>query len=105
MAETVNVREIVLNMLLEVTRDGKASSQVLTDWLTKYQYLSKQERGFISRLMRTTLENMIFIDTVLNHYSSVKVGKMKRYITQEAMHSHSLLLVSRQRKTLNMGSI
>lgn len=77
MAETVNVREIVLNMLLEVTRDGKASSQVLTDWLTKYQYLSKQERGFISRLMRTTLENMIFIDTVLNHYSSVKVGKMK----------------------------
>lgn len=77
MAETVNVREIVLNMLLEVSKDGKPSSQVLADWLAKYQYLDKSDRRFMSRLMRTTLENQLFIDTVMNHYSSVRVNKMK----------------------------
>lgn len=77
MAEIVNTREIVLNILLEVTRDDRPLSQVLSEWLLKYQYLDKADRSFISRLTRTVLENMMMIDTVLNHFSSVKVNKMK----------------------------
>ena len=77
MAEIVNTREIVLNILLEVTRDDRPLSQVLSEWLLIYQYLDKADRSFISRLTRTVLENMMMIDTVLNHFSSVKVNKMK----------------------------
>jgi len=77
MAETVNTREIALNILLEVTRDGRAMSQVMADWLLKYQYLDKKDRSFISRLVRATLENMIFIDEVIDHYASVRTNKMK----------------------------
>lgn len=80
MTESMNTREIVLNILLEITKDGQPSHQVLTAWLLKYQYLDKQDRSFISRLVRTTLENQLWIDAVLNHYSSVKVNKMKPVI-------------------------
>lgn len=79
MAE-ISAREIVLNILLEVIKDEKTLSPVMADWLQKYQYLDKKERSFISRLSRTVLENMIFIDTVLNHYSSIQVSKMKPVI-------------------------
>ena len=48
MTDSVNSRELVLAILLAVTKDGIYSHVAISDVLTKYQYLEKQERCFIS---------------------------------------------------------
>ena len=46
----------------------------------KYQYLEKKERAFITRVTEGTLEHLIEIDYILDHFSKVKVKKMKPVI-------------------------
>ncbi len=73
-------RELVLGILLEVTRDGEYSHIALRSVLQKYQYLDKKDRAFITRVTEGTLERMIEIDYIINQFSSVKVNKMKPVI-------------------------
>lgn len=73
-------RELILGILLEVTRDGEYSHIALRNVLSKYQYLDKKERSFITRVTEGTLEHMIEIDYVINQFSNVKVNKMKPVI-------------------------
>lgn len=80
MNKTVNEREIVLEILMEVTENGAYSHRILRDVLTKYQYLDKRERAFITRVTEGTLEHMIEIDYILDRFSKVKVRKMKPVI-------------------------
>lgn len=80
MTNDVNLRELVLGVLLAVTRDGEYSHIALKGTLDKYQYLSKQERSFLTRVCEGTLEHMIWIDYVIDQFSSVKVNKMKPVI-------------------------
>jgi len=79
-SSTVNVRELILGVLLEVTRDGEYSHIAIRNTLDKYQYLEKQERSFIKRVCEGTLEHMIWIDYVIDQFSKVKVNKMKPVI-------------------------
>lgn len=80
MTNGVNVRELILNVLLEITRDGEYSHIAIKNTLDKYQYLEKQERSFFTRVCEGTLENMILIDYIINQFSKVKVHKMKPVI-------------------------
>lgn len=73
----VNCRELALDVLLAVTRDGEYSHIAIRNMLDKYRYLPKQERSYLKRVCEGTLEHMIWIDYVLNQFSSVKVDKMK----------------------------
>ena len=77
MQASVNERELVLDMLLQITRDGEYSHIVIKNVLDKYQYLDKRERAFITRVVNGTLERMIEIDYIINLFSKVKVNKMK----------------------------
>lgn len=72
-----NTRELVLDMLMEVTRQEHPSHVVHSQMLMKYQYLEKQERRFMSRLFKGTLERMVTLDYVIGRFSSVKVSKIK----------------------------
>lgn len=80
MAKTVNERELVLGVLMETVENGQYSHIVLRDVLAKYQYLSRQERAFITRVSEGTLEHLIEIDYILDQFSKVKVKKMKPVI-------------------------
>ncbi len=80
MAKPVNEREIVLAVLIEVTDNGQYSNIILRDVLSKYQYLEKRERAFITRVVEGTLEHLIEIDYILDQFSKVKVRKMKPVI-------------------------
>lgn len=80
MTSGVNVRQLVLDVLLAVTRDEVYSHIALKAVLDKYQYLSKQERSFLTRVCEGTLERMLWIDYVLNQFSKVPVNKMKPVI-------------------------
>ncbi len=73
-------RELILGILLEVTRDGEYSHIALRNVLSKYQYLDKKERAFITRVTEGTLEHMLEIDSIINQFSNVKVNKMKPVI-------------------------
>lgn len=75
MATQVNVREIILETLLLITRDGEYSHIALKNVLDKYQYLEKRERAFITRVVEGTLERQIEIDYIINQFSKVKVNK------------------------------
>ncbi len=80
MASSVNDRELILEILLMITRDGEYSHIALRQVLDQYQYLDKKERAFITRVVNGTLERMIEIDYILNQFSKVKVNKMKPVI-------------------------
>lgn len=80
MTKQISERELALEILLEVTRDGKYSHLVLRSVLEKYQYLDKKERAFLTRLTEGTLERMLELDYILNQFSKVKVEKMKPVI-------------------------
>ena len=73
-------RELILGILLEVTRGEEYSHIALRNVLNKYQYLDKKERAFITRVTEGTLEHMIEIDYIINQFSQVKVNKMKPVI-------------------------
>ena len=80
MTNDVSVRELVLDMLMEVNEKNQYSHLVLRDVLNKYQYLEKQERAFLTRLMEGTIEHMLEMDFIINSFSKVKVKKMKPLI-------------------------
>ena len=80
MASSVNERELIMEILLSVTRDGEYSHIALRGVLENYQYLDKQQRAFITRVTEGTLENMIEIDYIIDQFSNTKVKKMKPII-------------------------
>lgn len=80
MGRGVNDRELILEILLAVTRDGEYSHIALRNVLENYQYLDKSERAFITRVTEGTLEHMIELDYIINQFSKVKTAKMKPVI-------------------------
>lgn len=75
-----NTREIVLDMLLAVDKEEVYSHRIIKDVLTKYNYLSGQEKAFMKRLFEGTVERRIELDYVINGISSMPVKKMKPLI-------------------------
>ncbi len=80
MTESINVRELALDCLIEIMENGRYSHLVLRDVLDKYQYLDKQERAFLTRLVEGTLERLLQMDYVIDLYAKIKVSRMKPLI-------------------------
>ncbi len=77
---SVNTRELVLEMLLEITAEKQYSHLVVRNVLDKYNYLQIEEKAFIKRICEGTLERMIQIDYVIDAFSKIKTTKMKPVI-------------------------
>ncbi len=78
--DNINTRNLVVDILLAVTRDGEFSHIAIRNVLDKYRYLPKQDRAFITRLSQGTIERMIELDAIINQFSKTKVKKMKPVI-------------------------
>ena len=76
----MNTRELILEILLEVTERGQYSHLVIRSVLEKYQYLDKRERAFLTRVAEGTIQRQIELDYILDQFSKVKVRKMKPVI-------------------------
>lgn len=76
----VNIREIILDALMEITEEEAYSHLVLRSVLEKYQYLDKRDRAFITRVTEGTVENMIEIDYIIEQFSRVRIYNMKPLI-------------------------
>ncbi|MCD8397826.1 MAG: 16S rRNA (cytosine(967)-C(5))-methyltransferase RsmB [Lachnospiraceae bacterium] len=80
MTKPVNIREICLGMLMEITEEEAYSHVVVRETLEKYQYLEKRDRAFITRVVEGTLEHMIQLDYIIEQFSNVPVYNMKPLI-------------------------
>lgn len=80
MTSSVNIREIILGILMEITEEEAYSHVVIRSVLEKYQYLEKRDRAFISRVAEGTLEHMIQLDYIIECFSKVPVYNMKPLI-------------------------
>ena len=80
MMEQGNLREEVLLLLIDIDRKKVMSSQGLSNLLLRYQFAKKQDRAFMTRLLEGTLEQQIYLDYVLNQFSSKKMEKQKPLI-------------------------
>lgn len=75
-----NIREIVLDTLLELEKSGEYSHKLIKAVLDKYDYLDSREKSFIKRVTEGTIERKMELTYYLNHFSSVPVKKMKPLI-------------------------
>lgn len=55
-------------MLIEINERGAFSHIVLRSVLDKYQYLSKQDRAFMTRLVDGTIEYMLQLDYIIDSF-------------------------------------
>lgn len=76
----VNLRNVVLDILLELDKPDTFSHMVIGNALAKYQYLDKQERSFITRLAQGTVERQIELDYIIDAFSKTPVAKLKPLI-------------------------
>ena len=77
MTNGVNTRELILEILLQINEEGEHSHIAIRNALSKYQFLPKQDRAFITRVCEGTLEYRIYIDYIIDSFSKIKVEKMK----------------------------
>ena len=80
MVNTVNTRELVLDMLLAIEKGEGFSHKLLKDTLDKYDYLDRKDKAFMKRIVEGTLERQMYLDFIINAYSNTPVNKMKPLI-------------------------
>ncbi|MBQ6588232.1 MAG: 16S rRNA (cytosine(967)-C(5))-methyltransferase RsmB [Butyrivibrio sp.] len=76
----VNVREIILNILIEYDRDGNRKPSLLKDTLEKYDYLDTRDKSFIKRVTEGCLERNIQIDYIIDSFAKTPVAQMQPFI-------------------------
>ena len=73
-----NLRDITYEILDQILEQDGYSHLVLGGALEKHQYLTKQQRAFITRVVQGTVERVLQLDTVINQFvKKPKVSKMK----------------------------
>lgn len=78
----MNVREIVLDMLMELAKNNTYCHLLIRDVLKKYNYLEQRDKAFIKKVTEGVIERKIELDYVINLYSNTKVNKMKPLIRE-----------------------
>ena len=80
MTNSLNLREMALEILLEVEKNGAYPNVLLKQTLDKYLYMEKQERSFLTRLIEGTVERKLTLEYYINSVSKTPVNKMKLVI-------------------------
>lgn len=80
MTNSLNLREMALEILLEAEKNGAYPNVLLKQALDKYLYMEKQGRAFLTRLVEGTVERRITLDYYIDSVSKTPVKKMKPVI-------------------------
>lgn len=75
-----NLREIILDLLLDINEKKIYSHVALGNALKKYQYFEKKDRAFITRITEGSIEYMLLLDYIIEKFSTIKIKKMKPII-------------------------
>ena len=74
---SVNTREIITDILLELDKEGSKSHLLIREVLEKYDYLDSRDKGLIKRISEGTVFHRITLDFVLDKYSQKPMNKCK----------------------------
>ena len=80
MGQVVNIRFLVLETLLECEKKNIYVKDALNKTLYQNQFLGKQDRAFLSRMVEGITEYQVRLDYVINLYSKTKVSACKPVI-------------------------
>ncbi|MCI5649679.1 MAG: 16S rRNA (cytosine(967)-C(5))-methyltransferase RsmB [Fusicatenibacter sp.] len=80
MTETINTRELIMNILLEMDREEIPCHIAVRSALEKYQYLPHKDRAFVKRVCEGTTEYQLQNDYIINQYSKIRIHKCKPVI-------------------------
>ncbi len=72
-----SAREVAMEILLDMDRNGRFSSQALEDGLRKIQFQEKEKRAMVTRLVEGTTEYRLQLDAVLDQYAKLPMKKQK----------------------------
>ncbi len=75
-----NIRETILNIIIEYDRGGARKPSLLKDSLDKVDYLETRDKAFIKRVVEGTLERQIQIDYIIDSVSRTRVRDMQPFI-------------------------
>ena len=75
-----NIRETILNIIIEYDRGGARKPSLLKDSLDKVDYLETRDKAFIKRVVEGTLERQIQIDYIIDSFSRTRVRDMQPFI-------------------------
>ena len=75
-----NAREVVLTTLLDIEKNHTFSNIALGTALRANQFMSKQERAYITRMVEGVTEQRIRLDYIIDQYSRTKVHRCKPLI-------------------------
>ncbi len=78
----MNIREIILDILLELNKQGEYANILISAVLDKYDHLDGREKAFLKRVSEGTIERRIQIDHILDQFSKVPVTKMKPLVRE-----------------------
>lgn len=76
----IDERETASYILMEITESGAYSNIALRKYLYKNDAASAIQKSLVTELVNGVLRNIIFIDYVINRFSSLKTTKMKPFI-------------------------
>ncbi len=76
----VNIRQLVLESLIEIIENDQFSNQVKNQVLEKYAYLERRDRAFYAYLVEGTLGSLLALDFYIDQVSKTPVKKQKPLI-------------------------
>lgn len=76
----MNIRELILDMLMEMEKGKVYSNILIRNVLDKYDYLPAKDKAFVKRVTEGVLERRIQIDYIINAFAKIPVEKMKPLI-------------------------
>lgn len=76
----MNIRELILDMLMEMEKENIYSNILIRNVLDKYDYLPSKDKAFVKRVTEGVLERRIQIDYIIDAFSKIPVEKMKPLI-------------------------
>lgn len=89
-------RELAFQILYRIAEANEYSHLVLSDVLGAAGQLEKRDRALITRICEGTLERLITLDYIIDHYSGIKTKKMKPVIrTILRMSVYQMLFMDR----------
>lgn len=72
---SVSVRQLAYQTILRVKTGGAYSNVLVSKTINRYD-LNERDRGFYTELVYGTLENLLFLDYVIQKFSKTKVDKI-----------------------------
>ena len=76
----INPREIAVQAIMEILKEGKYNTIVLRKLLRQNGAMPQKDRAFVTEIVNGSLRNLYYIDFVIDSISNVKIQKIKPYL-------------------------